>query len=120
MMKKNQFAVLAILTSSLFSAAAQALAATQAFDGIISDSMCSKKHMMPGKSDAQCIKECIKTGSTYVLVVGDKTYSLKGKMATIEPFAGKHVQVKGDVNQNAINVTDIHEAKGGSHAGMKM
>ena len=119
-MKKNQFTVFAILTASLFSAAVQARAATQAFDGIISDSMCSKKHMMPGKSDAECIKECIKAGSAYVLVVGDKTYSLKGKAAMIEPFAGKHVQVKGDANQNAINVTDIHEPKGGSHAGMKM
>jgi hypothetical protein len=120
MMKKNQFAILAILTASLLSVTVQSYADTQTLNGIVSDSMCGKKHMMPGKSDAECIKECVKAGSRYVLVVGDKTYSLNGKAAAIESFAGKHVQVKGDVNQNAINVTEIHEANGGSHAGMKM
>lgn len=119
-MKKNQFAVLAILATSILSAAVQTRAATQTLDGVISDSMCGKKHMMPGKSDAECTKECVKSGATYVLVIGDKTYSLNAKAATIEPFAGKHVRVQGDVNQNVINVTEIHETKGTSHAGMTM
>lgn len=119
-MKKKPIAVLAILAASLFSVTIQSYAATQTLSGIVSDSMCGRKHMMPGKSDAECIKECVKTGSKYVLVVGGKTYSLNGRVAAIESFAGKHVQVKGDVNQNAINVTEIHEAKGASHAGMTM
>ena len=119
-MKKNPIAILTILTASLFSAAIPSYAATRTLDGVISDSMCGKKHMMPGKSDAECIKECVKAGSKYVLVVGDKTYALNGTVASIASFAGKHVQVKGDVNQNAINVTEIHESKGASHAGMTM
>jgi len=82
--------------------------------------MCIKKHMIPGKTDAECIRECIKGGASYVLVVGDKVYSLNGKATAIEPFAGKHVKVEGDVKQNTITVNAIHEAINGSHAGMKM
>lgn len=119
-MKKNPIAVLALLTATLLSATIQSHAATQTLNGVVSDSMCGKKHMMPGKSDAECIKECVKAGSKYVLVVGDRTFALNGAFATIASFAGKHVQVKGDVNQNAIVVTEIHEAKGASHAGMTM
>lgn len=119
-MMKNHFAVLAIATASLLPLTEQTYAATQTLNGVISDSMCGKKHMMPGKSDAECVKECVKAGSTYVLVVGDKTYPLKGNAAVIEPFAGKHVQVEGEVNQNAVSVTEIHESKGASHSGMPM
>ena len=119
-MKKNPIAVFAILIASLLSATIQSYAATQTLNGIVSDSMCGKKHMMPGKSDAECVKECVKAGSKYVLVVGEKTFTLNGTVATVASFAGKHVQVKGDVNQNAINVTEIHEAKSAVHAGMTM
>ena len=119
-MKKNPLAVLTILTALVLSVTIQSHAATQTLNGIISDSMCAKKHMMPGKSDAECIKECVKAGSKYVLVVGDKTYTLNGKLPTIAALAGKHVQVKGDVNQNAINVSEIHEARGASHPGKTM
>jgi hypothetical protein len=118
--KTNRFAILAAVSISVISTAAQARAATETIDGVVSDAMCIKKHMMPGKSDAECIKECVKDGSTYVLVVGDKSYSLKAKPDTIAPFAGKHVKVQGDLNQNAISVTAIHETKGAGHAGMKM
>jgi hypothetical protein len=98
----------AILTVSFISIASQAFAATQTLNGVISDTMCVKKHMMPGKSDSECIKECIKSGSAYVLVVGDKSYTLKGKAAAIAPFAGKRATVQGTVDQKTINVEAIH------------
>lgn len=119
-MKKNLFTALTMAATLLLSTAVQVHAATQTLGGVISDSMCGKKHMMPGKPDAECTKECVKEGAKYVLVVGDKIYTLNAKPAMIEPFAGKHVQIKGEVNQNTINVTEIHEAKGAAHAGMQM
>lgn len=119
-MKNNQLAVLAILAVSSLSLTLQAHAATQTLNGVISDSMCVKKHMMPGKSDAECIKECIKDGSSYVLVVGGKSYTLKAKPDSIVPFAGKHVQVKGDLDQNTLQVIEIHQVDGASHKGMEM
>ena len=119
-MKNSHCAALAILTTSLFTAALPVFAASQSLEGIVSDSMCVKKHMMPGKSDAECIKECVKAGSTYVLVVGDKAYSLKAKPAVVAPFAGKHVQIQGAVKQNAVDVNTIKEVKPASHSGMTM
>jgi hypothetical protein len=117
-MKTNRFVVLEALSISVISTAAQASAAAQTVDGVVSDAMCVKKHVMPGESDAECTKECVKDGSTHVLVVGDKSYSLKAEAETIAPFAGKHVQVQGDLQQNAISVTAIHDAKGAAHSGM--
>lgn len=119
-MKNPRFVALAVLAASTLPMSVPAFAAPQTLEGVISDAMCVKKHMMPGKSDADCIKECVKDGSSYVLVVGDKVYSFKGNASTIAPFAGKHVQVQGDVKENTINLTKIQEAKGMSHAGMKM
>jgi len=87
------------------------LASAQAFDGVITDSMCGLKHMMPGKSDAKCIQECIKAGSKYVLVVGSKTYTLAAKPDTLAPFAGKHVHVDGALSGTTLAVNSIQAAR---------
>jgi len=106
-MKKTPFAVIAILATSIVGTTWEAFAATQTLDGVVSDSMCITKHMMPGKTEADCVKECVKAGSKYVLVVGDKSYTLNAKPGIIAPFAGKHVQVQGDVKQKSIDLTAI-------------
>lgn len=110
-MRKNPIIAIAILLASLVPAMHQATAAPQTLDGLVSDSMCGKKHMMPGKSDADCTKECAKSGSMYVLVVGDKAYTLHAKADALAAFAGKHVQVKGEVKQNTIEVSSIREVR---------
>jgi len=88
-----------------------AWSASQTVSGVISDSMCGKKHMMAGKSDAECVRECIKAGSKYVLVVGDKLYTLNANPQTIAPFAGKHVLVQGEIKGSTLNVQSIHESR---------
>jgi hypothetical protein len=98
----------ALLAAVLPSATTVARAATQTFEGTVSDSMCEKKHMMPGKTDADCIKACVKSGSAYVLVTGNKVYSLSGKPAGLAQFAGRHVTVQGLLNQGTITVSAIH------------
>ena len=50
------------------------------FTGVVSDNMCGKQHMANDKSAAQCTRECVKAGSDYALVVGDKVYTLKARM----------------------------------------
>ena len=108
MIARNRIIISAILTGSVMLLGSQAYAATQTLSGVISDSMCVKKHMMPGKSDSECIRECVKSGSAYVLVVGNKSYTLKGKAAAIAPFAGKHVTIQGTVDNSTIAVEVIH------------
>jgi hypothetical protein len=109
-MKKTSILALALIPGIMISAIQQLHAVSQTMDGIVSDSMCGKKHMMPGKTDARCVQECIKSGSSYALVVGDKVYTLAGKSQTIAPFAGKHVHIEGSLKENTITVTSISEA----------
>lgn len=90
---------------------APAFAAEHTFKGVVSDSMCGRKHMMPGKSDAECIRECIKAKSKYALVTGDKVYILQGSAAEFEKVAGKHVQVTGDLEGSNLKVARIDAAK---------
>ena len=91
--------------------------AAQTFDGVVSDSMCGRKHMMPGKSDAQCVQECVKAGSKYVLIVGSKIYTLRAKPDAISPFAGQHVKVEGTLDGTTLEVTSIHSAAAGGQTG---
>ena len=85
-----------------------ALAAT--FTGTVSDTMCGKKHMMPGVSDAKCVQECVKDGADYALVVGDKVYTLKGDKATLEKLAGAKVVVDGQLSGDTVTAKSIKPA----------
>ena len=42
---------LALMSAMMIPAIQQLHAASQTIDGVITDSMCGKKHMMPGKTD---------------------------------------------------------------------
>ena len=106
-MKTQRIFSAAVLLALLMPALRMANAAAQFFTGVISDSMCKQKHMMPGKTDAQCVEECVKAGASYVLVSGDKVYSLSAKKGLIAPFAGKKVQLQGDLQGASITVTAI-------------
>ena len=75
--------------------------------GVVSDSMCGPKHMMKNKTPAECTRECVKNGSDYALVVGNKVYVLKGDQTSIDKFAGKHVKVKGSVVDNVVTVESL-------------
>ncbi len=109
-MKKSTLVSLIAFLGLTASIAQISYSDTQRFYGVISDSMCGKTHMMPGKSDAQCVQECIKAGSKYVLVAGSKVYALNAKAQSIAPFAGKHVQVQGELKGSELSVQSIHES----------
>ncbi len=119
-MRKTPIIALAVLFAATIHAIQQVQAASQPIEGVISDTMCGKKHMLQGKTDAECIAECLKGKTSYALVVGDKVYTLAAKPQTIEPFAGKHVRVEGSVKGNTITVSAIHEAKSDMLADMPM
>lgn len=107
---------LATTTALLFaltaSVASTATAATQTLTGVITDDMCGKKHtMMPGKPDADCIRACVKAGSKYALLSGDKMYALKGDTRQIAQLAGRRAKVSGEVNGAAISVSSIAPAQ---------
>lgn len=98
---------LAVFTVITISGSISAYAAPQSFTGLVSDSMCKRKHMMPGKSDATCVNECVKAGSSYVLLVGDKAYMLSARQGVLAGFAGKQVKVTGELKNNTLTVASI-------------
>jgi hypothetical protein len=67
--------------------------------------------MMSGKSDAECVRACVRAGSHYALQAGDKLYILKGDTRQFESLAAKKVKVTGDVNGTTIAVSTIAESK---------
>ena len=91
-------------------AAKAAPAATKSLTGQVSDAMCGKSHMMPGKSAAECAKECAKDGD-YALVVGEKVYTLKGHKEELEKLAGANATVTGTVNGTTVDVATVTAAK---------
>ena len=115
-MRKTPILTLALLSAIMIPAIQQAHAATQTIDGVVSDTMCGKKHMLAGKTAAECIQVCLKDKANFALVAGDKGYTLAGKPEALASFAGKHVRVEGVIKDNALTVTSIHV----SHHNMKM
>ena len=76
----------------------------QTLEGVISDSKCGASHS--GRDSVQCTMGCLKNGSTYVLVVGDKVYKLDGNLGSgMNNVAGKGARVTGKVDGDTILVT---------------
>jgi hypothetical protein len=110
-MKVSKFAT-AILSIQLFAglAAVPALAADKTITGKVSDSMCGAKHQMAG-DDAACTRACVKQGSKYALVVGDKVYTLetadKSALDKLNDLAGASAKVTGEVKGDTIAVKSV-------------
>ncbi len=101
-------AALVLLTAVLAFAADK----PQTFNGKVSDTMCGAKHMMPGASDADCTRACVKQGSKYALVVGDSVYTLEGgDAAMLDKLAGQKATVTGALKGKTITVASVVPAK---------
>jgi hypothetical protein len=83
----------------------------QTFTGKVSDAMCGAHHMMAGASAADCTRACVKQGSKYALVVGDKVYTLEGgNAATLDKLAGQNATVTGTLKEKTITVASVAPA----------
>lgn len=100
-----------MLMSALLLAAATAFAAPTTTTGILTDDMCVKKHMMPGKSNGECVRACVKEGAKYVVVTNGKTIELKGHESELNALAGKKVTVSGELKGNVLAVASVAAAE---------
>ena len=89
-------------------------AKSQTFTGEVSDSMCGVKHAMAG-DNAACTRACVKKGSNYALVVGDKVYTLKttdqAALSELDKLAGAKAKVSGTAAGDTIEVSKVSTAK---------
>ena len=86
----------------------------QTFTGKVSDAMCGANHMMAGDA-AACVRACVRKGSKYALVVGDKVYALdtsdKTALDQLDKLADQQAKVTGEANGDTIAVLSVAAAK---------
>ena len=99
----SKLAAFGLLTGGL------AFAQATTLQGTVSDQMCGAKHM---EADAaKCTRECVKMGSPYALIVGDKVYTLKGHSPELYNLAGQTAIVKGTLSGTTVDVSSVAAAK---------
>ena len=67
--------------------------------------------MMPGKSDAECTRACVKHGAKFAVVAGGQVYVLAGKTSAVSALAGKKATVSGELTGNTLTVNSVVAAK---------
>jgi hypothetical protein len=111
-MKRNRmftaFALAVVVALTLLVEAQTAV--KQRLTGVVTDSMCGAKHMIAGRTDAECTRICVKQGMQYALLVGDKLYTLQGDTAAIDKYAGQRATATGTVDGNTVKVDMIKSA----------
>ena len=99
-----------LLSLVLFAGLLLAAGKGTSFEGTVSDAMCGAKHGMAGVSDRDCTLACVKKGGKYALVVGEKVYTLDGKTAGLEKYAGGKAKVTGTLTGETIEVASVAAA----------
>jgi hypothetical protein len=92
-----------------FEAEAQAadIARMQTFTGMITDGHCGARHVSADKSSAVCARMCVRNGSPYSLIDGDKRYRLLGMYDQLDEVAGQRATIFGALDGNIIQVSSI-------------
>ncbi|MGA9883320.1 MAG: hypothetical protein WBQ34_06355 [Candidatus Acidiferrales bacterium] len=86
---------------------------TKILTGVVTDMACGRSHsMMKGNgSDAQCVRTCVKGGSPFGLVVGDKVIELRGHSEELNKYAAQKVTVRGAMHGKDFLVEAVKPAK---------
>jgi hypothetical protein len=78
------------------------------YSGMVTDSHCMGRHVRyPNKSSAECAKMCARTGSSYVLIDGDKKYMLQGGDMALDKVAAQRATVAGTLDRDTIKVNSV-------------
>jgi len=75
------------------------------FTGMVTDSHCGARHMRNSHENAaECTRACFRKGASYVLVNGDRRYTLVGGEENLGKLAGERTNVIGTRQGDAILV----------------
>lgn len=92
-------------------------AAEQTWIGEISDSACAMKHEsgtenVPAPPAKECVANCVRGGSKYVLVVGNTVFEIANQNAAgLADLAGSKVKVTGEATGQSVRVSKIEKAE---------
>jgi len=79
----------------------------QTFTGMVTDKHCGSRHMDSEHNAADCVRMCVRNGSRYKIVDGDKNYELAGNLSQIDQFAGQRVALTGVLDGGTIKVNSV-------------
>jgi hypothetical protein len=108
--------IVAGLAATLFAVVVAPVTAEQTWTGAISDSACGAKHVEAAEGqgkmpDRECTEACIRGGSLYVFVPGDKVgkvYQIANqKNEDVIAHAGHRVKLTGELKDETITVSKI-------------
>ena len=110
--RNTAVALFAALIACGIALGTRADSAKKTLTGIVTDAECGKTHgMMKGMSDAGCTRMCVKGGSAYALVVGDKVIELRGHSEDLYKYAAQKVTVSGTMHGKDLLVESVKPAK---------
>jgi hypothetical protein len=97
-------------------AAGRSDAQQQTWTGAISDSMCKRHHESGAEgqetTDPDCTRDCVKGGSKYVVIVGDRVYAIANQDHNqLAEHAGMRVILSGTLHGEAIEVATVEKAR---------
>jgi hypothetical protein len=104
-----------LLTLLLFGVVSQSSARVveQTWTGEIGDNACKFEHLPIVENDPvlpapECVKICVRGGSTYVFIVGETLYRIENqKHPDLEKFAGRKVKLTGELAGNVITISRL-------------
>jgi len=76
----------------------------QSFSGVITDSQCGPRHKSSAEGAADCVRSCVRGGSRFILVSGEKSYKLDGNLTGLSEVAGQRVRLVGVLNKDTIQI----------------
>jgi hypothetical protein len=79
----------------------------QTFSGFITDANCGPRHTDSEQSATECARMCVRNGSRYIVVDGDRNYELAGDPRLFGEFAGQRVSLTGVLSGNTIKVSSM-------------
>ena len=108
---------LAIVVGVFALSGAMVVGAEQTWVGEISDSACGMKHdsgaeNVPTPPANECVANCVRGGSKYVIVAGDKVFQVANQDAKgLADLAGSKVKITGELKGDVVTVSKIEKAE---------
>lgn len=79
---------------------------SETFSGMITDSYCGARHRRyPNMAPAECAATCIRNGAHFILVNGERRYTLSGSNESLGKLLGTRANVTGTLQGDMITVS---------------
>ena len=98
-----------VLGATLLLVGGLALARSDSWTGVVSDSHCGLKHSKAGAAAAACVEKCVSGGGKYVFVSGKKLYQVEPQ-EKFQGMGGKEVKVTGTMEGDKITAESVEPA----------